>query len=377
MAEKLKIAFAGDVSVSGKLRERVLAGEEMFDETILQTLGKQDFVVVNLEGPTTNLPAQKTTGIALSSPPELIPYLIERNIKVFNLANNHLFDSGLEGFNETISLIEVHGGYWFGAGLNLEEALRPLELRAHGIARGLMGMAHNEGMVTSPNGAGVLCETSGLAINVALQQYQKSGKQVIINYHGGEEYTRYPSPLRRSKLQKMAINANAWVVAHHAHTLQGVETIKGHSVFYSLGNFMFSLDAHNHRAYVNQSAILLAEFDAEGGTYNWLPIQINAEKGRVEARSQGPFETEMASLSDWENYESHWLQEAHRVFWMTRSGGPPTTGTSSSHRSASVLGKVFKPSAWLALWRMYANQHTRPIVLGALRYKMKRKGGPA
>ncbi len=376
MGQKLKIAFAGDVNFSGSFRQQLLDGKEIFAPEVLQKLHEQDFVVVNLEGPVTNLPAQKSSGVVLHSPQEAIPYLIERNIKVFNLANNHLFDHGAAGFEETVALIENHGGKWFGAGKDLQQALQPIELSANGISRGLLGIAHNEGMIAGAQSAGVLCETSQEQISEAIKLYQKTGKQLILNYHGGEEYTRYPAPNRRKYLQSLSANAQSWVVAHHSHTLQGKELVNGQHVFYSLGNFIFDLKLQANRSYINDSAILLAEFDEVGGHHQWLPIHINTSKGLVEARSKELFATEMAALSNWKDYENQWLAEAHRVFWMTRSGGTETKSSDSGSPttgSSSIIKKLFKPSAWKAIWNMYSNPHTRPIALGALAYKLKHK----
>lgn len=378
MAERLKIAFAGDVCFTGSFRKRLLEGEEIFAPEVLEKLHEQDFVVVNLEGPATILPAQKTNGIALHSPPEAIPYLIERNIKVFNLANNHLFDHGLAGFEETIALIEKHGGMWFGAGHNITEASNPIELSAHGISRGLLGIAHNEGMIAGPNQPGVLCEDSYKKITQAIEHYQKTGKQLILNYHGGEEYTRYPAPGRRKRLECLAVNSQSWIVGHHSHTLQGVELVKGQSVFYSLGNFIFDLEVQASRSFINDSAILFTEFDDEGGHFNLLPININTKHGQIEMKPLDAFETEMEALNNWAAYEEMWLAEAHRVFWMTRSsGGSLSVGTGqggSSKASSSVLSKLLKLSAWKAIWNMYRNPHTRPIAIGALQHQLKNKG---
>lgn len=378
MAEKLKIAFAGDVNFSGIFRHQLLAGKEIFAPAVLAMLHEQDFVVINLEGPATNLPPQKSDGIALHSPPEAIPYLIARNIKVFNLGNNHLFDHGAAGFAETVALIEKHGGMWFGAGQNLEQALKPLELSANGITRGLLGIAHHEGMVAGRSSAGVLCETSQSEIAQAIKTYQKTGNQMILNYHGGEEYTRYPSPSRRARMESLSLNAQSWVVAHHSHTLQGLELINGNHVFYSLGNFVFDLDLQANRGYINHSAILLTEFDEEGGHHNWMPIHINTSMGIIEPRPHEVFANEMAALSSWTDFEKQWLAEAHRVFWMTRSGGAIVSNEASkgvATNNPSILKKVFKPSAWKAIWQIYSNPHTRPIAIGAFTYIVKQKLG--
>lgn len=51
-----------------------------------------------------------------------IQKMIELNINIVSLANNHIFDLGLDGFKNTISLLDKYNILYCGAGLNIVEA---------------------------------------------------------------------------------------------------------------------------------------------------------------------------------------------------------------------------------------------------------------
>lgn len=61
----------------------------------------------------------------------------------------------------------------------------------------------------------------------------------IVLVHGGEEWSRKPSPeFRRVVTELVAAGADT-VIGSHPHVAQGMEWILGKPVFWSLGNFVF------------------------------------------------------------------------------------------------------------------------------------------
>ena len=51
---------------------------------------------------------------------------------VVSLANNHVFDLGVEGLENTIKLLKENGIQYCGAGMNLKEASRPAIIECNG-----------------------------------------------------------------------------------------------------------------------------------------------------------------------------------------------------------------------------------------------------
>ena len=89
----VKIVFIGDVYF----------GDEDFvlDEQIQEKFDESDILVANLEGPITDRPFTKNYKCSIKSSPKFSQKLSSYGIDIVSLANNHIFDSGLQGFLDT------------------------------------------------------------------------------------------------------------------------------------------------------------------------------------------------------------------------------------------------------------------------------------
>ncbi len=66
---------------------------------------------------------------------------------------------------------------------------------------------------------------------------------VVVSLHSGREYVDEPNAAQ-IEFSRTAIDAGALlVIGHHPHTLQAIEEYGGGLIAYSLGNFVFDLDA--------------------------------------------------------------------------------------------------------------------------------------
>ena len=64
---------------------------------------------------------------------------------------------------------------------------------------------------------------------------------IIVSLHWGGENTMHPILQQIVDAHRM-IDAGADIlVCHHSHTLQDIEKYHGHSIYYSIGNFIFDL----------------------------------------------------------------------------------------------------------------------------------------
>jgi poly-gamma-glutamate capsule biosynthesis protein CapA/YwtB (metallophosphatase superfamily) len=99
------------------------------------------------------------------------------------------------------------------------------------------------------------------ALEAEIDRLRREGaQQVIVQYHGGFQFTAAPSAGLRL-LSQRAIDAGAdMVISHHPHVLQGAEWYRGKLVVYSLGNLVF--DQNFHVTYA--SALLRVVLDDSG-----------------------------------------------------------------------------------------------------------------
>ena len=62
---------------------------------------------------------------------------------------------------------------------------------------------------------------------------------VIVTLHWGGEHTLQPIPAQRMEAHRLIRAGADVVVGHHTHTLQTIEDYQGHTIYYSIGNFIF------------------------------------------------------------------------------------------------------------------------------------------
>ena len=109
----MRIALLGDVALIGMFD--CTQTQEVFErvEGVKQLVSDCDYVICNLETPLTN---KKNTfickGAYLRSAPENVEVLKRIGVTHVTLANNHIFDYGKQGAQDTISVLEKnHIGY--------------------------------------------------------------------------------------------------------------------------------------------------------------------------------------------------------------------------------------------------------------------------
>jgi len=231
-----------------------------FAPEVLNVLRSSDYNIVNIEGPITLAPSQKVSGVIVQSSPAFLPVFERLRCSIANLANNHIFDHGLQGYRDTIGAARRLGWLWMGAGENLDEASAPLVLNRGDVGVGLISVCHEEGPVAGPSTPGVFCHTMRRLICRRIQALKKQCDYVGVVYHGGEEIYRLPMPSRRNRLIGYLDAGADFVVAHHAHVVQGYEYVGGKPVFYGLGDFAFDYDFSTTDHGVNESVLLTMRF---------------------------------------------------------------------------------------------------------------------
>ncbi|WP_299186431.1 CapA family protein [uncultured Aquimarina sp.] len=369
--QNLKFNFSGDLSCTGVFHNAVKKNVEIFDKEIIDTLNVADYNIVNLEGPTTNKKNYYRNNGLVISPYETIEYLVNRNITCFNLANNHLFDNGIEGYTDTINAITKNSGKKFGGGKNLEEAIKPLLFNKNGISIAMIGLSHEEGMIASNTQAGVFCIKNNFTrIKRIAKKLKQENDWVIINYHGGEEFTRIPMPSRKKLLRKLTSTKADIIIAHHSHVMQGYEVYNNKHIFYSLGNFVFDIEPHRTVNFIELSALLQITFSKT--TYNFIftPTKIDLEKSRVSKGREDFVETiENLSNKIKYNYYKNWFQEAHRAFFNAHKK-VPNSSVLRGKRHQSFKGLLFQKDTIKKFLNLILSENKRPLFLGALLYKV-------
>lgn len=159
------------------------------------------------------------------------------NVVAVNLANNHVMDYGEEGLKLLIDALDEAGIGHFGAGMNLEESLKPFVLKfpkrkVHFYG---FGWQTEECINATKNKAGTAPLDYKLIRDIINKQECLFN---VISLHFGYEYEKMPQPYDFKKCRELSFCKNVKVViGHHPHVVQAYD--KQNNIYYSLGNFYF------------------------------------------------------------------------------------------------------------------------------------------
>ncbi|HMQ78949.1 MAG TPA: CapA family protein [Ignavibacteria bacterium] len=225
-------------------------GYDYFFENVKKILLTSDISFCNLETPLTKTLAPvsiKKPYLHWSDPVNTIEYLSKYNIKNVSLGNNHVFDQGITGFTETISSLQIAGMYYFGAGKNSDEALKPLVIDENGVKLVIFsGFEYRASYDTLYNfyADSIKAGVNKLDIINMNEQILNCRKKfpkakIIIYPHWGSNYKQVNN--RQIAFAHSWIDAGAdIIIGHGAHTVQQIEKYNGKWIIYNIGNFIFN-----------------------------------------------------------------------------------------------------------------------------------------
>jgi poly-gamma-glutamate capsule biosynthesis protein CapA/YwtB (metallophosphatase superfamily) len=273
-----------------------------------------DGVLGNLEVPLTDRGYPSDKLIYWRSPPATARELKKMGFTMLSLATNHTLDYGVEGLLDTLEILDEEQIKRAGAGINLEEAMKPIVIHPGGnckiaifsVASTLHGnSAAGEGRPgAAPMRIRTLYEfdtkrleerpgfppyihTLPLDDDVqricrAIQEMKKQGYAVIVAVHWGDPYQKKLAEYQRPLAQSFIESGCDIILGHHAHTFHAIEVLKGVPVLYSVGNFIRTrrLDAtskqmwsgRNQDAWKMSHDALLGVLEFENGSLSRVEI---------------------------------------------------------------------------------------------------------
>ena len=242
---------------------------------------EQDFSVCNFEAPIEGVGAKIIkAGPHLNQKSETIKLLETAGFNLLLLANNHIYDYGEEALVTTMQKASEANLHTIGAGLNKEDAYKPLIKEINGIKIGFINACEAQFGVldgTNPKQGSGYAWINHQLINELIISTKKNVDKLILCVHAGLE--DYPVPLyewkeRYKNLCDIGVDC---IVGSHPHTPQGYEIYKNKPIFYSLGNFYF--DTASFESLPDYSYSLILEITKE--EINFKTIFHHKENGIV------------------------------------------------------------------------------------------------
>ena len=303
-----KILIFGDICPDNNYRY-LFDRKAVLSSVIIEDIKKADLTIANLECPATNntIPIVKT-GPNIKALPKDISFLKEIGFDVLSLANNHILDYGVDGLKETLYECTKNDVKFFGAGDNKLEAKKLLIVDVNGCKVGFLGYADEEFNLAEDNLAGANHFDPYESLD-EIKEARLIVDCLIVLYHGGVEYYRYPSPMLQKKCRKIAEKGADLVLVQHSHCIGTFEYINGSTIIYGQGNSIFGYNEKN----TSWNEGLLVEFSPESKEVNYRLLKATsngiqyADKHQNEQRIL-QFEKESLMLSNMDFIYQSWYQ---------------------------------------------------------------------
>lgn len=242
----ISIIGVGDIMPGG-----ILSGinDGFIDEDIMRILNSANLRIGTLETAIGNEPdwyegKMQRLGDVIYAKDVDVNKLKTLNIDIVSLANNHVFDLGPQGIKHTIEVLDKAGIKHCGAGMNLEEASRPVVVELEGKKIAFVAFCDWRPETT---GWCLMATEESAGINPLYDEHiEKQIKDlkskydyVVVIPHWGREHTYWPT----NDVYKLADKMIEWgadiIFGGHTHRIQPVVLRKKKCVAYSMGNFLF------------------------------------------------------------------------------------------------------------------------------------------
>lgn len=242
--DKITLALAGDVMLGRGVEKKLAEGADVWTD-VAAILTKADVTHINHEfvwTTATDVPTPKA--FAFKADPQFAGVLTKAGIDSVSLANNHAFDFGVRGFDDTLVALDKLGILRSGAGDSPEAARAPSCLTTHGKKICFVSFTNNmpewnvdlgkPGVFYLP-----ILEKYLPPLLQAIRDTKKSGADVIVvSAHWGRNWDKTP-PEGFSEFARSALDAGADVFhGHSGHVIQGVEWHAGKPIFYCMGDLI-------------------------------------------------------------------------------------------------------------------------------------------
>lgn len=197
-------------------------GADYFFENVKEVFESDDITYINLEGPLTTYTQTAVKQFPIKGNPEYVDILKNSSIEVCNMANNHIYDCGQDGFLDNVKNLDENNIGYCGEGYIYNTTKNDIKVSCLGYRAFLVD--------------NVLKDT----IKKDIERERSKGSDIIcIMFHYGVEREYYSNSVQED-ISRYAIDCGAdIVVGNHPHVIQGIEKYKDKIICYSLGNFCF------------------------------------------------------------------------------------------------------------------------------------------
>lgn len=260
-ARCVRLAFVGDISAVANRRAPAC------DAQLTALLASADLVIGNCESPVVGKPSARL-GTRLGTRHAMTAEFLADALAatgiaparlVLSLANNHVLDQGIEGYDETRAALARLGIATIGTAAGL------LAVAAGPLRIGLAAYTQWRNADAAAFGGRAVMADAFFAANRGGIEGAEGVDLVCAVPHWDWEFRHFPRAATRAEARRLADLGVGLVAGHHAHVVQPMERIGGALVAYGLGDFFGT--AFARQPWPGRiGAILTVEVSADAGT---------------------------------------------------------------------------------------------------------------
>ncbi|GEM_PF-860681 len=206
---------------------------------------KADISIANYESPIAPVSGKEGRPFVFNSSRHLLRAARDAGINIFNISNNHIYDQGIGGMDETLAIFREEKVDFIGTFKN--DRPIPFYIEKNNIKVAIFGfttLINYESGIKIPGNILEYIRKYNPEIDIQSIKEAKSKSDIVIVYiHWGEEYEIDPHQKQR-EIADQLINAGAdIIIGGHPHVLQPFELIASNDwrivpVAFSMGNFI-------------------------------------------------------------------------------------------------------------------------------------------
>jgi poly-gamma-glutamate synthesis protein (capsule biosynthesis protein) len=210
--------------------------DTLFNDTISLFEGN-DINFVNLECALTEAdsPIEKF-GPPLKACGEVAEVLKTIGVNVCGLSNNHIFDFGKKGVEDTIKHLSRCAIEYTGFGNHYMDSRKNWIREKDDERIAVIAVCEHEYSYALDDRMGSRPWDEFDTID-DIREAKKEADRVIVIYHGGKEHCKYPSPRLIKACRAMVKNGADVVLCQHSHCIGCYENFEGGHILYGQGNF--------------------------------------------------------------------------------------------------------------------------------------------
>jgi poly-gamma-glutamate capsule biosynthesis protein CapA/YwtB (metallophosphatase superfamily) len=274
-----------------------------------------DLRIVNLETSITSSDDfQPAKAVLYRMHPGNVSCLSAARLDACTLANNHVLDFGAGGLEETLEVLAGAGLPTAGAGLDEQQAWRPVVLTARGrrillwsVGSASSGVPHS--WAAGPDGAGVAflsehSETDAEVLCERVRRTKRPGDIAIVSVHWGSNWG-YRVPREQVRFAHRLIDNGVDVIhGHSSHHPRPIEVYHDRLVLYGCGDLINDYEG-------------IGGHERFRGDLRLLYLVRLDPAGRLDELQMVPFQSRQLRLRQAREQDARWL---HRVLHKACSG---------------------------------------------------------